>query len=291
MKTKVAQSKEVFEMETYTLADGLVVPKVGFGTYKLVGAAGVNAITSALNVGYRLLDTAVNYENEGVIGQAIRQSSIPRAQILVSSKLPGRHQHYDEAIATIQESLYRTGLDYFDLYLIHWPNPITGLYVEAWQALIDAQKFGLIRSIGVSNFLPEHLEKLEKETGVLPVINQVELHPYFNQAKQRVFDTEHHILTQAWSPLGRSTQNNVMFDPTVKVLAEKYQRSTGQIILRWQTQMGVLPIPKSTHEKRQAENLNIFDFELTDADCAKIDAMTSANGRVRDQDPAKYEEF
>lgn len=278
-------------VETYTLADGLVVPKIGFGTYKLVGAAGVNAVTSALDVGYRLLDTAVNYENEGVIGAAIKRSSVPREQILVSSKLPGRHQHYDEAIATIEESLFRTGLDYFDLYLIHWPNPITGLYVEAWQALIDAQKFGLIRAIGVSNFLPEHLEKLNQETGVLPVINQVELHPYFNQAKQRAFDQDHHILTQAWSPLGRAAQNNVMHDPVIQALAKKYQKNAGQIILRWQLQMGVLPIPKSTHIERQQENLDVFDFELSPEDMLKIDGLSSADGRIRDQDPAKYEEF
>ncbi|GAF41538.1 oxidoreductase [Agrilactobacillus composti DSM 18527 = JCM 14202] len=277
--------------ETYTLSDGLVVPKVGFGTYKLNGAQGVNAITSALDVGYRLLDTAVNYENEGTVGQAIARSSVPREKILVSSKLPGRRQHYDDAIATIEESLYRSGLDYFDLYLIHWPNPKTDLYVEAWQALIAAQKFGLIRSIGVSNFLPAHLERLEKETGVMPVINQVELHPYFNQADQRKFDTEHHILTQAWSPLGRSTSNNVLKHPEIVALAEKYHRSAGQIILRWQTQLGVLPIPKSTHVARQRQNLNIFDFELSTEDMATINAISKPDGRIRDQDPAYYEEF
>lgn len=167
-------------MCTQTLRDGLILPEIGFGTYTLTGAAGVNAIVSALDLGYRLLDTAVNYENEGTVGEAIRRSSVAREKICISSKLPGRHHHYKEAIATIQESLYRTGLDYFDLYLIHWPNPQQDLYVEAWQALIDAQKFGLVRSIGVSNFLPEHIERLEQETNVLPTVNQVELHPYFN---------------------------------------------------------------------------------------------------------------
>lgn len=277
--------------ETYTLADGLVVPKIGFGTYKLTGATGVNAITSAINAGYRLLDTAVNYENEGMVGEAIRRTAVPRAQLTITSKLPGRHHHYQEAIATIEESLYRAGLDYYDLYLIHWPNPITGQYVEAWQALIDAQRFGLVRSIGVSNFLPEHLEKLQKETGILPVINQIELHPYFNQAAQRQFDTNHQILTEAWSPIGRGTRNNVLQDPVIQQLAEKYHHTAGQIILRWQTQMNVLPIPKSTHLKRQIENLTIFDFELSDTDRAKIDALTKVDGRYSQQDPAKYEEF
>jgi diketogulonate reductase-like aldo/keto reductase len=278
-------------METYTLADGLQLPKVGFGTYKLNGASGVNAMASALNVGYRLLDTAYNYENEGAVGEAIRRSGIPRADILVSSKLPGRHQHYQEALQTIQESLYRANLDYFDLYLIHWPNPKEGLYVEAWQALIDAQKFGLIRSIGVSNFLPEHIDKLQKETGVLPVINQVELHPFFNQQAQIDYDRAHHILTEAWSPLGRASANNVLKNPVINELAEKYHRGPGQIILRWHIQRGVLPIPKSTHVSRQEENFNLFDFTIDDADMAKINALTRPDGRYNNQDPAVYEEF
>lgn len=278
-------------METYTLADGLQLPKVGFGTYKLNGASGVNAMVSALNVGYRLLDTAYNYENEGAVGEAIRRSGIPRADILVSSKLPGRHQHYQEALQTIQESLYRANLDYFDLYLIHWPNPKEGLYVEAWQALIDAQKFGLIRSIGVSNFLPEHIDKLQKETGVLPVINQVELHPFFNQQAQIDYDRAHHILTEAWSPLGRASANNVLKNPVINELAEKYHRGPGQIILRWHIQRGVLPIPKPTHVSRQEENFNLFDFTIDDADMAKINALTRPDGRYNNQDPAVYEEF
>lgn len=278
-------------METYTLADGLQLPKVGFGTYKLNGASGVNAMVSALNVGYRLLDTAYNYENEGAVGEAIRRSGIPRADILVSSKLPGRHQHYQEALQTIQESLYRANLDYFDLYLIHWPNPKEGLYVEAWQALIDAQKFGLIRSIGVSNFLPEHIDKLQKETGVLPVINQVELHPFFNQQAQIDYDRAHHILTEAWSPLGRASANNVLKNPVINELAEKYHRGPGQIILRWHIQRGILPIPKSTHVSRQEENFNLFDFTIDDADMAKINALTRPDGRYNNQDPAVYEEF
>lgn len=277
--------------ENYQLRDGLEVPKVGFGSYKLVGAKGVNALTSALNVGYRLIDTAFNYQNEGTVAEALRRTKIPREDIIVSSKLPGKHHRYDEAIQTIEESLYRTGLDYFDLYLIHWPNPQTNLYVEAWQALIAAQKFGLVRSIGVSNFLPEHIDRLQKETGVLPVINQIELHPYFNQKTQRDYDQQHTILTQAWSPLGRASSNNVMNDPVIQALAKKYQREAGQIILRWQTQLGVMPIPKSTHAFRQKENLAIFDFTLTDEDMAKINAMSRPDGRIKNQDPAVYEEF
>ncbi|AVK61665.1 2,5-diketo-D-gluconic acid reductase [Lactobacillus sp. CBA3605] len=276
-------------METYTLRDGLTVPKVGFGTYKLNGAQGVQVIDSAIDRGYRLLDTAFNYENEGAVGEAVRRTTVPRSDLIISSKLPGRHHTYHEAIATIEESLYRAGLDYYDLYLIHWPNPKEDHYVEAWQALIDAQKFGLVRSIGVSNFLPAHLDRLAQETGVLPVINQVELHPYFNQADQRDYDTAHGILTQAWSPLGRASE--LLKNPTLKKLAATYDKNVGQLILRWETQLGVLPIPKSSTPGRQAGNLDIFDFEISTADMATINGLNQADGRLKAQDPAVYQEF
>lgn len=276
-------------VETYTLRDGLTVPKVGFGTYKLNGAHGVQVIDSAIDRGYRLLDTAFNYENEGAVGEAVRRSSVPRSELLISSKLPGRHHTYEEAIATIQESLYRAGLDYYDLYLIHWPNPKEDHYVEAWQALIDAQKLGLIRSIGVSNFLPEHLDRLEKETGVLPVINQVELHPYFNQQAQRDYDQAHGILTQDWSPIGRASE--MLQNPTLQTIATKYRKNVGQLILRWEVQLGTLPIPKSSTPSRQAGNLDIFDFEIAESDMATINGLSTADGRLKNQDPAVYQEF
>jgi len=194
-------------MEHYILADGFKIPKVGFGTSGFKGLDGTRRIEMALNNGYRLIDSAYNYENEGAVGKAIRNSGISRDQITVTSKLPGRHHGYDDALAAIEESVLRTGLDYLDLYLIHWPNPQEDKYVEAWQALVDAQKAGLVRSIGVSNFLPEYIERLEAETGVLPVINQVELHPYFNQAEQRKFDASKGIITQAWGPSVRKTRS------------------------------------------------------------------------------------
>lgn len=276
-------------METYTLRDGLTVPKIGFGTYKLNGAHGVQVIDSAIDRGYRLLDTAFNYENEGAVGEAVRRSSVPRSELLISSKLPGRHHTYAEAINTIQESLYRAGLDYYDLYLIHWPNPKEDHYVEAWQALIDAQKLGLIRSIGVSNFLPEHLERLNKETGVLPVINQVELHPYFNQQAQRDYDQAHGILTQDWSPLGRASE--MLQNETLKEIAVHYHKNVGQLILRWELQLGTLPIPKSSTPSRQAGNMDVFDFEISAADMATINGLSQVDGRLNNQDPAVYQEF
>jgi diketogulonate reductase-like aldo/keto reductase len=272
-----------------TLNDGLTLPAVGFGTYKLNGAAGVNALVSAIDTGYRLIDSAFNYENEGAIGEAVRRSSVPREQLRITSKLPGRHHTYREALTTIQESLFRTGLDYFDLYLIHWPNPSKDLYVEAWQALVDARKWGLIRSIGVSNFLPEHLERIIQETGVTPSINQVELHPYFAQEEQRAWHKEHGIVTESWSPLGRA--NRLLEDGTITKIAKAHQKSVPQIILRWHIQLGALPLPKSSSPQRQLENLSVFDFTLSDEEMQAISGLSRPDGRTFGQDPATYEEF
>lgn len=276
-------------MEFYSLHDGYQLPKIGFGTYQLKGTEGIRRIESALNVGYRLIDSAFNYENEGIVGAAIRNSSIPRDQITVTSKLPGRHHQYQEALETIQESVRRMGLDYLDLYLIHWPNPKRELYVEAWQALVDAQRWGWIRSIGVSNFLPEHLARLEKETGILPVINQVELHPFFNQSEQRTFDASKKIITEAWSPLGRA--NDLLQNELIKEIAKAHQKSIPQIILRWHLQLGVVPIPKASHISRQIENIEIFDFQLSKEEMNLINNLSHSDGRTFDQDPAEYEEF
>lgn len=246
-------------------------------------------MTDALNLGYRLLDTAYNYENEGAVGRAIQQSHVQRDDIWVTSKLPGRYQSEAHVYETIQESLYRLGLDYLDLYLIHWPNPKQGKFVEAWKAMIAVQKSGLVRHIGVCNFLPEHIEQLEKETGVLPAINQIELHPYFNQKEMIAYHEEKGILTQAWSPLGRD--NGVMEEPALKQLSSKYDKTVAQVILRWHIQNGVMPIPKATSSKRQLENFDIFDFHITDEDLQAIDQLTRADGRRKNQDPAVYEEF
>ncbi len=272
-----------------TLNDGLTVPEIGFGTYKLNGNEGVNAITSAISTGYRLIDTAYNYENEGTVGEAIRRSSVPREELLVTSKLPGRYQTYDKAVTTIQESLYRAKLDYYDLYLIHWPNPQQGHYVEAWQALIDAKKWGLIRSIGVCNFLPEHLERLNKETGVLPSMNQIELHPFFNQEEQRKWHEENNVKTESWSPLGRASA--VLENETIGKIADKHQKTISQVILRWHHQLGSIPIPKSASPSRQLENISIFDFTLSESEMITISQLTRPDGRLKDQDPAVYEEF
>jgi len=272
-----------------TLNDDTTFPAIGFGTYKLNGAEGVAGMVNAIRNGYRLLDSAFNYENEGALGVAIRQAGVPRAELRVTSKLPGRHHHHHEAIATIEESLYRAQLDYYDLYLIHWPNPGRGLYVEAWSALIEARKRGLVRSIGVCNFLPAHLERIIGETGVTPAINQVELHPYFPQAEQRAFDRAHGIVTESWSPLGRA--NRLLQEPVIEAIAARLGRTIGQVILRWHVQLGAVPLPKAASSARQIENLSIFDFELPPEDMSAITALARPDGRNFDQDPARYEEF
>ena len=272
-----------------TLHDGLTIPAIGLGTYNLRGNDGVHSINHAIDLGYRLIDSAYNYENEGTVGEAVRRSSVPRDQLRVTSKLPGRYHSYDKAVIAIQESLYRANLDYYDMYLIHWPNPIQDLYVEAWQALIDAKKWGLIRSIGVSNFLPEHLERLEKETGVLPSINQIELHPFFNQEQQRCWHEENNIVTESWSPLARA--NTILENETIKKIARQHNKSVSQVVLRWHYQLGAVSIPKSASPIRQLENISIFDFSLDEKEMSVIAELNRPDGRMNNQDPASYEEF
>lgn len=267
--------------------NGFTLPEIGFGTYLLNGAAGVDVIDSAISVGYRLLDSAFNYENEGAVGRAARNAEV--SDLIVTSKLPGRHHAYDEAITTIQESVYRTGLEAIPLYLIHWPNPKQDLYVEAWRALIEAQQRGWVHQIGVSNFLPEHLDRLERETGVLPVVNQLEIHPYFPQQDAITYAHAKGIIVEAWSPVGRGT--TIASEPVIEQIAETHEISPFQVILAWHVARGVVPLPKSSDERRQRENLEAAAIVLTDDELAAITALGRPDGRLHDQDPARYEEF
>lgn len=269
--------------------DGLELPAIGFGTYRVQGLEGKEAIKSALASGYRLIDSAVNYENEGAVGAAVRESGVPREDVIVTSKLPGRHHAYDEALTCIEESVLRMGLGYIDLYLIHWPNPSKGAYVEAWRALIEAQRRGLVRHIGVSNFLPGHIERIARATGVYPAVNQVELHPYFQQAEQRAYDDAHGIITEAWSPLARA--NELMADRTVSAIAAAHGVSVVEAILRWHVQLGTVALPKSTHPDRQRRNLAL-DFELTEDEMACIAELDNPEaGRRSEQNPHWHEEM
>ena len=274
---------------SYELNDGTTLPAIGFGTYPLRGADGVESLISALHTGYRLIDSAVNYENEGAVGETVRRSGVPREEIVFTSKLPGRHHGYADATAAVRESAYRLGVEQIDLYLIHWPNPITGRYVEAWQALVDAQSAGVLRTIGVSNFLPEHLDAIIAATGVTPAVNQVELHPYFPQVAQRASHAELGVRTESWSPLGRAGE--VFADPVITAIASAHGRTPSQVVLRWQVQLGSVPLPKAASAERQAENLAVFDFELADDEVAAITALGRPDGRLFGADPASHEEM
>lgn len=277
------------DIPTITLNDGTTLPAIGFGTYTLTDDDGIAAVRSALEAGYRLLDTAVNYGNEEEVGRALRESGLPRDEVVVTSKLPGRHHGYDDAVASTKESLSRLGLDHLDLHLIHWPNPSVGKYVEAWRALVDLREQGLVRSIGVSNFTAVNLDRIVAETGVTPAVNQIELHPWFPQEQMRAANAERGIVTESWSPLGK---RNAPFDESpVQAAAEAHGVSPAQVILRWQVQLGALPIPKSATPERQQANLAVFDFELTDDEVAAITALGRPDGRLFGGDPETHEEM
>jgi diketogulonate reductase-like aldo/keto reductase len=274
---------------TYTLNDGTTVPAVGFGTHALTGDDGIEAMVSALDAGYRLLDTAVNYGNEEEVGEAIRRSGIPREEILVTSKIPGRHHGYDDAVASTKESLGRLGLDHLDIHLIHWPNPSVDEYVEAWSALVDLQKQGLVRSVGVSNFTEQHLRRIIEETGVTPALNQIELHPYFPQPQMREVHERLGIRTEAWSPLGK--RQAPFGEAPVAEAAHRHGVTPGQVILRWHLQLGTLPIPKSATPERQRQNRDLDGFELSEDEMAAITGLARPDGRLFGGDPDTHEEM
>ncbi|MGJ9421007.1 aldo/keto reductase [Aeromicrobium sp. CF3.5] len=276
-------------MITHTLASGRQLPAVGFGTYPLSGDDGIASIVSAIEVGYRLIDTAVNYENETEVGEAIRRSGVDRDDLLVCSKLPGRDHGYDDAIASTRGSLDRLGLDHLDLHLIHWPNPSQDQYVEAWRALVDLQREGLVRDIGVSNFTATHLDRIIDATGVTPAVNQIELHPYFPQVTMRQVNSARGIVTESWSPLGK--KQAPFAEPVVVAAAERLGVTPGQVIVRWQLQIGALPIPKSGTPSRQRENLDVDGFELADDEVTAITALGRSDGRLFDGDPDTHEEM
>jgi len=271
------------------LNDGTTVPAVGFGTSGLKGDAAVEGILGALERGYRLLDTAVNYGNEAEVGEAIRRSGIPRDEIVVTSKIPGRHHAYDDAIASTKESLERLGLDRIDVHLIHWPNPDRKLYGEAWRALVQLRDDGLVRSPGVSNFTEEHLRTVIADTGVTPVLNQIELHPYFPQDDMRRVHEELGVVTESWSPFAR--KQAVFGEQAVQDAAAAHGVTPGQVILRWHLQLGALPIPKSKTPARQEQNLDLDGFELSDGEMAAISGLARPDGRWFGGDPDTHEEL
>lgn len=275
------------DIPTYQLNDGGTLPAIGLGTYKLTGDAGVASVAAGIASGYRLLDTALNYGNEREVGEAVRTSGVPREELLVATKLPGRHHGYEETLASFEESKANLGLDYVDLYLIHWPLPRIDKYVESWKAMIELREQGAVRSIGVSNFTIEHLERIIDETGVVPAVNQIELHPYFPQEQQRTFHERHAIRTESWSPLGRGSE--LLDEPIIVDIAQGYEVTPAQVVLRWHTQLGSVPIPKSADAARQRENLDIFGFTLEASEIVAIHGLE--RGRLWGGDPDTNEEF
>jgi diketogulonate reductase-like aldo/keto reductase len=273
---------------TRTLSDGTSLPAIGLGTYPLKGEDALRAVGSGLAAGYRLLDTAVNYRNESEVGQALAGSGVCRSDVVVTTKLPGRDHGYDRTLASCEGSLTRLGLDVIDLYLIHWPNPSVDRYVQSWRAMVELRERGLVRSIGVSNFTAAHLTRLQQEVGVLPVVNQVELHPLFPQRELREFHAAHGILTQSWSPLARA--GTLLKTAPVAAAAAAHAVRPAQVVLRWQVELGAVPIPKSADPVRQAENLDVFGFSLTPAEVEAITALGRPDGRLFDGDPDHHEE-
>ncbi len=269
------------------LLDGHALPLLGLGTSPMDDDGAFAAVTSALETGYRLIDTAARYGNEAGVGRAIAASDVPREQVVVTTKLRGSQHGYDAALAGFEESRRRLGLDHVDLFLIHWPLPGRDLYVDTWRAFVHLRDQGLVRSIGVSNFTPPQIERLVAETGVRPAVNQIELHPDFAQPELCAWLASHDIAIEAWSPLGAG--NAILADPVITGLAERHDRSPAQIVLRWHVERGAIPLPRSTNADRIAQNLRVFDFAFSDEDMAALDTLDL--GRRRGGDPDTYVEL
>ncbi|MBO6676216.1 MAG: aldo/keto reductase [Rhizobiales bacterium] len=266
-----------------SLLDGRSIPQLGFGLWEVPKDMTGDVVQQALKTGYRLLDGAAIYGNEVGQGEGLRASGLPRDDVFVTTKVWNDNQGLDSTLRAIDASLDRLGMDAVDLCLIHWPCPEKGLYVDTWKAFIRAKEEGKLRSIGVSNFAPDHLERIIGETGVTPVLNQIELHPRFQQTELRAFHAEHAIITQSWTPLGKSKSFD---DPVITSIADRLGKTPAQVILRWHVQLGCSVIPRSTNADRMAQNMALFDFELTTDDMAAI-AGLDAGDRLG-PDPATF---
>ncbi|MDY6869446.1 MAG: aldo/keto reductase [Actinomycetota bacterium] len=255
---------------TVTLNDGASIPQLGFGVYQIEPDATANAVKTALDIGYRHIDTAEMYQNERGVGEGIRNAGLDRAEVFVTSKLNNGFHRPDDARRAFDKTLTELGFEYVDLFLIHWPLPTLydGDFVSTWQTLEEFKKDRRARSIGVSNFQVDHLERLARETATVPAVNQVEVHPYFTNDAVRAYGSEHGIATEAWSPIA---QGRVLDDPTLTRIAEASGKSPAQVVLRWHVQRGDIIFPKSVTPKRIEENFDLFDFELSEAD---VDALS-----------------
>ncbi|WNB87024.1 aldo/keto reductase [Cellulomonas sp. ATA003] len=254
-----------------TLIDGTTIPQLGFGVFKVDDDGAERAVTTALETGYRLIDTAKLYGNEAGVGRAVRASGLPRDEVYVTSKVWNDDQGYDATMRAFEGSAERLDLGVVDLFLIHWPVPSQDLYLDSWRALLHLKEQGAIRSVGVSNFLPAHLERIIAEQGVVPVLNQVELHPRLQQRELRAFHDANGIATEAWSPLGRDS--GLLDDPVVQGIAAARGVTPAQVVLRWHLDQGTIVIPKSVTPARIAENFDVFGFSLGEDDHRALDGM------------------
>ncbi|WP_312094204.1 aldo/keto reductase [Niallia sp.] len=267
---------------TTTLHNGVEMPWLGLGVFLVKdGEEVVNSVKAALEVGYRSIDTAAVYKNEEGVGKAIAESNVPREELFITTKVWNADQGYEATLAAFDVSMKKLGLDYLDLYLIHWPLPSQGKFVETWRALEKLYKDGRVRAIGVSNFKVHHLEEVIANNEIVPMVNQVEYHPRFNQRELHDFCKKHSIQLEAWSPL---MQGGLLEEPTLVGIAKKYNKSTAQIIIRWDIQTGVVTIPKSVKAHRIAENADVFDFELSKEDMNKINGLNQDQRMFADPD-------
>lgn len=258
---------------TLALSDGYDIPQLGLGVFRMEQDDAIRVVSDAFEIGYRHIDTAMIYQNEEGVGRAIASSGLDRKDLFITTKLWNDDQGPDRPRAALEASLERLGLDYVDLYLIHWPVPSRDHYVASWNALEQAQADGLTRSIGVSNFEPEHLERLAAHSASMPVVNQVELHPAFQQRELRAFQEPRGILTQAWGPLGQGKYSLTEQCPGLVDIAAAHGKTIAQVVIRWHLQEGIIVFPKTVHTDRLAENFDVFDFSLSDAQMASIAAM------------------
>lgn len=255
------------QMPTVALRGDVDIPQLGVGVFQVAPEQTAEVVTHALQMGYRHIDTAAAYDNEAQVGHAIRASGLPREEIFVTTKCFNDDHGHEEARQAFKQSLDRLELDHLDLYLIHWPVPAHDRYVETWQALIELRDEGFVRSIGVSNFQPTHLARLVEETGEVPAVNQIELHPYFQQLGLRREHADRGIVTEAWSPLA---QSRVLDDPVIAEIAEQHAKTPAQVVIRWHLQIGNVVFPKSVTPERLEENLDVLDFALTDRELAQL---------------------
>jgi 2,5-diketo-D-gluconate reductase A len=259
------------QQPTVRLNTGAPMPQLGFGVFQVPPEDVEKVVTTALEAGYRSIDTAAMYRNEQGVGRALASCGIEREELFVTTKLDNPSHQAGEAEHAVDESLRKLGLDYLDLYLIHWPLPQADKYVQIWKQLEKVVADGRLRAIGVSNFQPNHLRRVIEESGTVPAVNQIELHPFFSQAELRRVDAAHEVATEAWSPLGQGGE--LLRDQTISGIAEKYGVSPAQVVLRWHLQLGNVVIPKSVTPERIRSNFDVFGFELADDDMSDIDAL------------------